>query len=169
MADLIASWRQQQPRTLSFCNTYMVAKRRIDPAYDAATRVCDTNLPDGMPLVWCMNAQGARMGDRVYGPVFMQRYLRRSPAEIRHYFLGGDEECLRRLCDRPVSHRAIAATAGIIFVATVKRDPTSEELFAICHCVLVSSRPMQRVARNIRRRNALASEAGCGKVVGLLS
>jgi N-acetylglucosaminyldiphosphoundecaprenol N-acetyl-beta-D-mannosaminyltransferase len=97
--DLIDSWRKGQPRTLSFCNTYMVTKRRIDPDYRATTKVCDTNLPDGMPLVWCMNRQGARMKDRVYGPIFMQRFLERSPVGIRHYFLGGDEECLRRLCE----------------------------------------------------------------------
>lgn len=97
--DLIASWRTGVPRTLSFCNTFMVAKRRHDPDYRAITEVCDTNLPDGMPLVWCMNRQGAGMSDRVYGPIFMERFLRRSPAEIRHYFLGGNAECLRRLCD----------------------------------------------------------------------
>jgi N-acetylglucosaminyldiphosphoundecaprenol N-acetyl-beta-D-mannosaminyltransferase len=46
-----------------------------------------------------MNARGARMKDRVYGPILMQRFLQRSPAEIRHYFLGGSEECLRLLCE----------------------------------------------------------------------
>jgi N-acetylglucosaminyldiphosphoundecaprenol N-acetyl-beta-D-mannosaminyltransferase len=75
----------------------MVTKRRIDPEYRAATEVCDTNLPDGMPLVWCMNLQGAGMIDRVYGPIFMERFLERSPAGIRHYFLGADEKCLERL------------------------------------------------------------------------
>jgi N-acetylglucosaminyldiphosphoundecaprenol N-acetyl-beta-D-mannosaminyltransferase len=95
--DLIRSWRAGERRTLSFCNTFMVTKRRIDPEYRAATAVCDTNLPDGMPLVWCMNLQGARMTDRVYGPIFMQRFLERSPAAIRHYFLGADEKCLERL------------------------------------------------------------------------
>lgn len=95
--DLIESWRKGEPRTLSFCNTFMVAKRRHDPAYRAITEICDTNLPDGMPLVWCMNRQGAGMVDRVYGPIFMERFLRRSPANLRHYLLGGDENCLRLL------------------------------------------------------------------------
>ncbi len=97
--DLIKSWRSREPRTLSFCNTFMVAKRRHDPDYRAVTHVCDTNLPDGMPLVWCMNRQGAGLKDRVFGPIFMERLVRRSPAAIRHYFLGGDAECLRRLCE----------------------------------------------------------------------
>jgi len=97
--DLIASWRKGEPRTLSFCNTYMVARRRHIPAYREVCAVCDTSLPDGMPLIWCMNSQGAGMMDRVYGPIFMERFIRRSPREIRHYFLGGDVECLRRLCE----------------------------------------------------------------------
>lgn len=97
--SLMVSWKTRQPRTLSFCNTYMVTMRRIDPAYHAVTQICDTNLPDGMPLVWCMNLKGARMRDRVYGPIFMQRFLERSPAEIRHYFLGGDERCLALLSE----------------------------------------------------------------------
>jgi len=95
--DLLESWRKGEPRTLSFCNTFMVTKRRIDPAYRCATSVCDTKLPDGMPLVWCMNMQGARMKDRVYGPIFMKRFIERSPGEIRHYFLGGNAHCLRLL------------------------------------------------------------------------
>ena len=77
----------------------MVAKRRHEAAYRTVTSVCDTNLPDGMPLIWCMNRQGAEMRDRVYGPIFMERFIRRSPPEIRHYFLGGDPECLRLLCE----------------------------------------------------------------------
>jgi N-acetylglucosaminyldiphosphoundecaprenol N-acetyl-beta-D-mannosaminyltransferase len=96
--DLIRSWKQGEPRTLSFCNTFMVTKRRTDPTYRETARVCDTNLPDGMPLVWCMNLQGARLRDRVYGPIFMQRFLQASPGEIRHYFLGGSQECLDALC-----------------------------------------------------------------------
>lgn len=96
--DLIASWKQGEPRTLSFCNTFMVTKRRTDAAYRETARVCDTNLPDGMPLVWCMNLQGAGLHDRVYGPIFMQRFLEQSPAEIRHYFLGGSHDCLDALC-----------------------------------------------------------------------
>jgi N-acetylglucosaminyldiphosphoundecaprenol N-acetyl-beta-D-mannosaminyltransferase len=97
--DLLLSWRKREPRTLSFCNTFMVTKRRHEPGYRSMTEVSDTNLPDGMPLVWCMNLKGAGMRDRVYGPVFMERFLERSPAEIRHYFLGGNAECLRRLCE----------------------------------------------------------------------
>jgi N-acetylglucosaminyldiphosphoundecaprenol N-acetyl-beta-D-mannosaminyltransferase len=96
--DLIQSWKGGRPRSLSFCNTYMVTKRRTDPAYRLIAATCDTNLPDGMPLVWCMNSQGAGLRDRVYGPTFMRRFLEASPAEIRHYFLGASQECLDALC-----------------------------------------------------------------------
>jgi N-acetylglucosaminyldiphosphoundecaprenol N-acetyl-beta-D-mannosaminyltransferase len=36
----------------------------------------DMVVPDGMPLVWCMNAKGAELSDRVYGPYLTDRLLR---------------------------------------------------------------------------------------------
>ncbi|MEP7249935.1 MAG: WecB/TagA/CpsF family glycosyltransferase [Spartobacteria bacterium] len=33
-----------------------------------------------MPLLWCLNARGAGLRDRVYGPTFMRRCLEASPA-----------------------------------------------------------------------------------------
>lgn len=89
----------QQPRVtaLEFVNTHIVTLRRHDPAFAAITSVTDHFLPDGMPLVWCLNRQGARLSDRVYGPEFMRYFIQASSAQHTHYFLGGSPECLERL------------------------------------------------------------------------
>jgi N-acetylglucosaminyldiphosphoundecaprenol N-acetyl-beta-D-mannosaminyltransferase len=53
-----------------------------------------------MPLIWCLNAQGARLRDRVYGPSFMRHCVQAAPGQFTHYFLGGSQECLDQLRDR---------------------------------------------------------------------
>ena len=45
-----------------------------------------------MPLVWCLNARGAGMSDRVYGPTFMRECLRANPKPARHFLLGGSQD-----------------------------------------------------------------------------
>jgi N-acetylglucosaminyldiphosphoundecaprenol N-acetyl-beta-D-mannosaminyltransferase len=82
---------------VEFTNTHIVALRRHDPSYHALTACYDYFVPDATPLVWCLNRAGAGLRDRVYGPTFMRHLLTTSPADCRHYFLGGSEECGRRL------------------------------------------------------------------------
>ena len=73
--------------------------RRADAEFRQLTDGFDYFIPDGMPLIWCLNRQGAGLRDRVYGPTFMRRCLVATPAQ-RHYFLGGSRECLQRLKTR---------------------------------------------------------------------
>lgn len=81
-----------QPGTLTieFANTQVVTMRRTDPAFQNTSVVFDRFVPDGMPLVWCMNRHGAALSDRVYGPTFF-RYLMEQNNGLRHYLLGGSE------------------------------------------------------------------------------
>src|SRR5262245_35403326 len=72
----------------------------------------DRVLPDCMPVIWCLNAQGARLIDRVYGPEFMRRCILTSPAPLTHYFLGGSDECLRRLSDAFVTQNPDVRIVG---------------------------------------------------------
>jgi N-acetylglucosaminyldiphosphoundecaprenol N-acetyl-beta-D-mannosaminyltransferase len=89
----------RQPRTVAvdFTNTQVVTLRRHDPSFRQITQSFDFFIPDGMPLIWCLNAQGAGLRDRVYGPTFMRHCVLASPAPLTHYFLGGSDECLARL------------------------------------------------------------------------
>ena len=78
---------------LEFVNTHIVTMHRRDPAFRETMSVYDHLLPDGMPLVWCLNRAGAGLRDRVYGPTFMRRFLETVPADSTHYLLGGSPEC----------------------------------------------------------------------------
>src|SRR5688572_21781831 len=66
--------------TVDFSNTQIVTMRRSDPAFREITRGYDYFIPDGMPLIWCLNLQGAKLRDRVYGPTFMRRCILASPS-----------------------------------------------------------------------------------------
>ena len=82
---------------LDFTNTHIVTLRAHDAHFAIVTRCMDHFIPDGMPLTWLLNLQGATIKDRVYGPTFMRECIRNSPPEVSHYFLGGSEECLKKL------------------------------------------------------------------------
>jgi N-acetylglucosaminyldiphosphoundecaprenol N-acetyl-beta-D-mannosaminyltransferase len=96
-ADLQARTRTAQPFSVDFTNTHIVTLRRGDPEFRELTSTVDYFIPDGMPLIWCLNWQGANLRDRVYGPTFMRECVLASPAPLTHYFLGGNEECVNRL------------------------------------------------------------------------
>ncbi len=82
---------------IDFTNTHIVAMRRSQPDFRELTSCFDSFVPDGMPLVWCMNWGKAELSDRVYGPRFMEECLRRTQPDYRHFFLGGSQACLDQL------------------------------------------------------------------------
>ncbi|MCB1126991.1 MAG: WecB/TagA/CpsF family glycosyltransferase [Verrucomicrobiae bacterium] len=83
--------------SVDFTNTQIVTLRRHEPAFREITTRVDHFVPDGMPLIWCLNRLGAGLRDRVYGPSFMRHCVLASPAPFTHYFLGGSVECLEKL------------------------------------------------------------------------
>jgi N-acetylglucosaminyldiphosphoundecaprenol N-acetyl-beta-D-mannosaminyltransferase len=89
----------QKPGTWAagLTNTQVVTMRRHDPGFREITSSIDFFLPDGMPLIWCLNQRGAGLKDRVYGPTFMRHCLLQTPKPFKHYFLGGSDECLAQL------------------------------------------------------------------------
>ena len=89
--------KESPAKALDFTNTHIVALRAHDRHFAAITSCMDHFIPDGMPLIWLLNLQGAKIKDRVYGPTFMRECIRNSPPEVRHYFLGGSEDCLQQL------------------------------------------------------------------------
>ena len=82
---------------VDFTNTQIVTMRRHEPPFRELTSRFDYFVPDAMPLIWCLNLQGAQLKDRVYGPAFMRHCVVNSPAPITHYFLGGSADCLEKL------------------------------------------------------------------------
>lgn len=96
-AELQSLSRGPKPVAVDFTNTHIVTLRRHDPPFRELTDVFDFFIPDGMPLIWCLNWQGAKLRDRVYGPTFMRECVLASPGPFTHYFLGGSEECVQKL------------------------------------------------------------------------
>ncbi|MBC8001993.1 MAG: WecB/TagA/CpsF family glycosyltransferase [Opitutaceae bacterium] len=103
-ADWFARCRQlaieQRVTAVEFTNTQIVTMRRHEPWFRGVTGSFDYFVPDATPLLWCLNWHGARLVDRVYGPAFFKHCLLHSPGGLRHYFIGGSEQCgleLRRL------------------------------------------------------------------------
>jgi len=97
---LLERCRQPFPYAVDFSNTQIVTMRRHDATFRRLTSCMDLFLPDGMPLVWCMNWQGADLCDRVYGPTFTRQFLASAPPNTTHYLVGGSEECGRKFQER---------------------------------------------------------------------
>lgn len=93
--------RAREPRTtaVAAANTHVVTLARHDHQFGEVMSRFDLLLPDGMPLVWCINAKlkSSRLTDRVYGPTFMLRCLEATAGEASHFFLGGTDELLTAL------------------------------------------------------------------------
>lgn len=102
-------WILQRARTpqrafaVEAANTHVAALARDDDAFGAAMRRFDLICPDGMPLVWTLNAQladGQKLSDRVYGPTLMLETLKatnRPASEFKHFLLGGKQSTLDEL------------------------------------------------------------------------
>jgi N-acetylglucosaminyldiphosphoundecaprenol N-acetyl-beta-D-mannosaminyltransferase len=116
--------RQERVVVLDFTNTQIVTLRRHDARFRAITRRIDYFVPDSMPLVWCLNARGARMPDRVYGPTFMRLFLATAGPDFTHYFLGGSEECAHRL---QANLRQANPSLRVVGLRTGYFKPDSEE------------------------------------------
>src|SRR3954451_17258177 len=70
--------------------THTVMAAREDGRLRDAVLGSSMTVPDGQPLVWAMNALGARLHARVYGPTLMQRAMERSvQTGTRHFLYGG--------------------------------------------------------------------------------
>ena len=104
--------REPRAFAVDLSNTQVITMRRHEPWFREITRDFDFFLPDGMPLVWCLNQRGAKMHDRVYGPTFMRFFLSRTPAPYTHYLLGGSEKCLAQLQSRLVETQPAVRIVG---------------------------------------------------------
>lgn len=88
--------------TVEAANTHVAALSRHDPAFGESVRRFDLVVPDGVPLVWAMNAgvpKARQLTDRVYGPTLMLETLRATGGrpEFRHFLLGGKTSTLEKL------------------------------------------------------------------------
>jgi N-acetylglucosaminyldiphosphoundecaprenol N-acetyl-beta-D-mannosaminyltransferase len=88
---------EPRPSAVCPCNTHIIGEARRSPEFARVLGRFDLVLPDGMPVVWALNASGAGLKDRVYGPYFMRHTVQNAPRPWRHFFFGDAEECLAEL------------------------------------------------------------------------
>ena len=88
---------EPRPAAVAASNTHIIALARHRHDFGEVMEKFDLVLPDGMPLRWSLNAQGAKLTDRVYGPYFMEKMIRATPRPWRHFLFGGTEETLAAL------------------------------------------------------------------------
>ena len=89
--------RRLQPAAVCASNTHIIALARHNRDFGELIRSFDLLLPDGMPLRWVLNARGAHLKDRVYGPYFMEKMIRASPRPWKHFLFGGTPSTLEQL------------------------------------------------------------------------
>lgn len=111
-AALQKKCREPRSFAVDFTNTHIVTMRRHDVKFREITSCIDYFIPDAMPLIWCLNLQGAQLQDRVYGPTFMRECLSSSPAPFTHYFLGGSDSCVKQLKEFFLSHNPAIQIVG---------------------------------------------------------
>jgi N-acetylglucosaminyldiphosphoundecaprenol N-acetyl-beta-D-mannosaminyltransferase len=97
VAETLRLAGEPRPAAVAASNTHIIALARHDASFGDVMRRFDLVLPDGMPLRWALNASGAQIRDRVYGPYFMREMIRATPRPWRHFLFGGTEETLAAL------------------------------------------------------------------------
>jgi N-acetylglucosaminyldiphosphoundecaprenol N-acetyl-beta-D-mannosaminyltransferase len=83
-------------------NTHVAALARSNAEFAETMRKFDLITPDGMPLIWSLNAKlssSEKLTDRVYGPNVMLETVKATQGkpEFRHFLLGGKESTLEKL------------------------------------------------------------------------
>lgn len=87
-------------------NTHVAALCRSDPEFASSMENFDLNTPDGMPLIWSINARlpdSKKLRDRVYGPTLMLKTIKatdHADTSFRHFLLGGSQTTLEKLVSR---------------------------------------------------------------------
>ena len=98
-------------------NTMVVTLARHDPDFGKVMGHFDMTVPDGMPLVWCLNRHlpaRQKLTGRVYGPELMLRTFEASQGDPQqaHFLLGGTSEVLAELTTNLSRRYAGAVIAG---------------------------------------------------------
>lgn len=121
----------QRPGYVCVCNVHTVMASAEDPELRRALDGALLNVPDGMPLVWAINALGNSLSDRVYGPELMWRACARAASTgARFYLYGGrDQRALTQLAENLRRHHPGLKISG--GYSPPHRPLTSEERDAV--------------------------------------
>ena len=123
---------KRESRTVLFVNVHVIMEARDNPALLEHINQADMANPDGVPVVWTLQAFGARHATRVYGPdatIALLESAQESGIPIGFY--GGTESTLAKLVAE-----VKARYPGINIVFTMSppfRKLSDEEDEAIVH------------------------------------
>lgn len=107
-----------QAYAVEAANTHVAALFRTDPDFHESLGKFDLITPDGMPLVWSVNARlpaSEKLTDRVYGPTLMLETIAATDtpdSPFRHFLLGGKQSTLDKLGARFAADFPNATIAG---------------------------------------------------------
>ena len=125
-----------QVYSVEAANTHVVALAKTDERFGAAMSKFDLIVPDGMPLVWAINAElpkSKRLSDRVYGPTLMLETFKSKNAEAKHFLLGGKQSTLDSLKSKFQKDFPHASIVGMY--SPPFGDWPEEELDKICQLI----------------------------------
>lgn len=86
--------------SIDFTNVHIVAMRKADEEFRAETSEVDWFVPDSQILTWAVTWLGGERNERVYGPAFLDYFIRNADLDLTHYFLGASQECLDLLLEK---------------------------------------------------------------------
>lgn len=97
----IASWSAEDAsRYISVATVHLTMEAHDDPAFRRLINDADMVIPDGMPIVWGLRAQGLRSQGRVCGPDLTPLLCERAEADgIPVGFYGVTDETMARLLE----------------------------------------------------------------------
>ncbi len=100
-ADLADRCRNRDlaPLSVDFTNVHIVALRTMDPEFRRVTGNVDWFVSDSQILTWAIGLLGGKAHERIYGPSFLNYFFQAGPRGLRHFFLGGSQECLEKLIE----------------------------------------------------------------------
>ncbi|PQJ30272.1 hypothetical protein BSZ32_05975 [Rubritalea profundi] len=85
--------------SVDFTNVHIVAMRSEDSDFESTTSSVDWFVSDSQVLTWAISWLGGKKGqhERVYGPDFLDYFVRNGDPMLTHYFFGASQECLDKL------------------------------------------------------------------------
>jgi len=86
----IAAWgRLGESNYVCACNVHSIVSATLDGEFRSAINGADMNVPDGMPVVWCLRKFGFLAQQRIDGPELMWRLCENAAAVGQRVFLYG--------------------------------------------------------------------------------
>lgn len=101
-----------KPYSIDFTNVHIVAMRKTEEEFRSHTSEVDWYVPDSQILTWAVSWLGGKGNERVYGPAFLDYFVRNADPTLTHYFLGGSQECLDQLLIKLKEKRPDLNVAG---------------------------------------------------------